>query len=113
MDVPEPAQGQPSPAATPAAAPKINRLTEWFHNHPQKKNIAVAGIVIVLLLTLIVVKGAISGISFFVPKVNYVPVYTLVNDKISKHGAIIVNLPKGVSSQGAAERVTFKPLIKG
>lgn len=113
MDVPDPLPPSPTPSTPVATISKITPLKEWFHNHPQKKNIAVLGVVLGLVFAVILVKGVVGGISFFVPKVNYVPIYTLVNDKISRHGAIIVNLPKGVSGNGAAERVTFKPLIKG
>ena len=103
---------QPKPSFWTALVTKANSLKMWFYNHPRRKSIAIGGIFVAIILV-ILLKSAFGGISFFVPKVNYVPVYTLVNDKISQHGAIIVNLPKGLSKNGSEAKVSFDPAVKG
>ena len=85
---------------------------EWLDNHPHRNQI-LTGCAIALLVLFAAFRLLTDNASFFVPKVNYQPVYALVNDKISKHGAIIVNLPKGESVQGATEKVHFEPQIAG
>ena len=92
---------------------KIILCKEWFLNHPRKKVIAVGGGIVAVVIIILLIRGVFGGISFFVPTNNYVPIYTLVNEKISQHGGIIINLPKGVSKNGAEEKVSFEPDIQG
>ncbi len=93
---------------------KTTFLWTKFQNHPQKKYIVIFVGLAVSAAFLFGVFGKIQlTIPFTVPRVNYVPVYTLVNDKISQHGAIIVNLPKGITKQEAVTRVSFDPKIAG
>ncbi|MDO8518378.1 MAG: MG2 domain-containing protein [bacterium] len=116
MDQANPLPEQQNPAPSLAALSlqgRVASLKKWFQNHPHKKIISVVGIFLALVLIVVLVKGVFGGIPFSVPRINYVPVYTLVNDKISQHGAVIVNLPKGVSKTGAETKVTFDPVIKG
>ncbi|MDO8553137.1 MAG: alpha-2-macroglobulin family protein [bacterium] len=82
-------------------------------HHYRWKKVVIFGIVLILFLAGILAKSILGGTSFSTPKTNYVPVYTLVNEKISEHGAIIINLPKGVSQKGAETKVSFDPGIAG
>ncbi len=93
---------------------KVATLITWGRTHPSKNTATLAlGAVLSLLVVMLVANGFGKGIAFFTPDTNYVPVYTLVNDKISKSGAIIVNLPEGVAQASAAAAVTFDPPIAG
>lgn len=92
---------------------RIASAKQWFQNHPYKKTISILGILLVAVVVILLAKGIFGGISFSVPNVNYVPVYTLVNEKISQHGAIVVNLPDGVSKKGTETKVSFEPGITG
>ncbi|MDO8562049.1 MAG: Ig-like domain-containing protein, partial [bacterium] len=114
MDQPE--SFSPEPSRSPFGGTlksKTSPLKNWFHDHPNKKIVAGLGVFLILALAFAVVQGIFGGASFFVPKTNYVPVYTLVNEKISEHGAVIVNLPDGVSKKGAELKVSFEPSIPG
>ncbi len=112
---PKPILATPTPPTAPPSvfSDTASRFIQWFQNHPRKKYIALAGVVAALALSIFVVKGIFGGISFFVPKTHYVQVYMLVDDKISQHAGIIVNLPKGASKNGAEGKVTFEPAIEG
>lgn len=44
---------------------------------------------------------------------NYSEVYALVSDKVSQDAAIVINLPKGVSKEGAEKFVKFYPELSG
>ncbi len=104
----------PAPSRVAAAKEKIGTWFQWAHTHPSKNTATLAlGAILVLLIVLLVANGFGKGIAFLTPETNYVPVYTLVNDKVSQSGAIIVNLPKGVSQAAAAGAVTFDPPING
>ncbi|MBU6323287.1 hypothetical protein KGQ55_01205 [Patescibacteria group bacterium] len=116
MDQPDTLARPPLPAPLPAPLPPVSRfeaLKARFRAHPRRSAFFAGGILLAVLLIVLVAGAFSGGISFFVPKTNYVQVYTLVNDKISQHGAIIVNLPTGVLKAGAAADVSFAPAIKG
>lgn len=46
-------------------------------------------------------------------KTQYSQVYTLVNDKVSISAPIQINLPKGVSKEGAEQQIAFDPDLAG
>ena len=102
----------PGPTWRQALAQKARAYFDIFRNHP-RRNIIAAGFTGGLIVLIIAGKLIVGGIAFFTPQTNYVPIYTLVNDSISQHGAIIINVPKGVGKAGAAARVTFEPAIEG
>src|SRR3989344_4459382 len=102
----------PGPTWRQALAQKARAYFNIFRNHP-RRNIIASGFTGGLIVLIIAGKLIVGGIAFFTPQTNYVPIYTLVNDSISQHGAIIINVPKGVGKAGAAARVTFEPAIEG
>jgi len=67
-----------------------------------------------LPLLLVGIEKSISGNVGTLYQNRTTPPFThSVNDKISEHSGIIVNLPKGVAAAGAAAKVLFEPTIKG
>ncbi len=87
----------------------------WFQRVPRTKRLAIGGAVVVLVLgvVLLLLRSPFGGVAFFVPSTNYTQVYTLVNDKISQHGAIIVNVPQGVPRESVQAKISFEPSIAG
>lgn len=92
-------------------APKEDTWVTWFQNHPHKHIVAAVGLAIVLAGGAVLMQS--GGVHFSMPGANYVPIYTLINEKISQHGAVIINLPKGMAKVGAEKKITFDPVIKG
>lgn len=93
---------------------KIIFSVRWLQGVPRTQRIALgSAFIVVLVLGVVALRSSFGGIAFFVPSTNYAQVYTLVNDKISQHGAIIVNLPQGVSRESAQAKVSFEPSIPG
>ncbi|MDO8590944.1 MAG: alpha-2-macroglobulin family protein [bacterium] len=72
-----------------------------------------------LIFGVIIVLVIIAGIFFAARKPfgfignSYVQVYALVDDKISQSAAVVINLPKGVSKEGAEKLVSFEPPLQG
>lgn len=123
MDEPNLLLESPGPASLPAplvplVPPNKTPIKNWLEKHPYKNTFFVGAIILVLFLAGLIFRGILGGLfsspsPFSVPKINYVQVYTLVNDKISQHGAILINLPKGMPKEGAETKVLFEPVIKG
>lgn len=122
MDSPEKIPVTPQTTPSPEASKpsylstiktKLAACAAWLRTHPSRKQGTLAlGAVLALLMVMLAAHGFSGGISFFTPETNYTPVYSLVNDKVSQSGAIVVNLPDGVP-HAAAAAVAFDPPIAG
>ncbi len=115
MNTQDPISPHDDPSLVPMMPNVRDRLAsfkDWFQNHQHKQMMSAVGAVLGMILVAVLL-SSFGGISFSVPGNNYVPIYMLVNDKISQHGGILVNLPKGVSKTRAEMRVSFDPEIKG
>lgn len=106
-----------TPSSQPDTGPHPDPLLTQGEGEPapsgRRKWFILGGIIVVVIVAALLLWRSGGGVSFSPPKTNYVPVYTLVSDKVSMHGAIVVNLPKGVAKDGAEKKVTFEPQIKG
>jgi uncharacterized protein YfaS (alpha-2-macroglobulin family) len=91
----------------------IVHAREWIRS-PEHKKVAVGiGALFSLVLIALGVKLFVGGTSFFAPTNAYTAVYSLVNDKISEHGGIVVHLPSSMSRIDAEKHVAFVPAIAG
>ncbi len=76
----------------------------------------IIGIVIaafVFIAAIFAVFPSLKEEGVFAIKTQYPKVYTLVNEKISIHAPIQINLPAGVSKTGIEQAITFEPKLKG
>ena len=117
MDQSASASGQPVPVTPPPLSslptpenPK--KAGGWFANHPYRVVLGPALFFVVAVGVAALLQGA-GEFAFSIPQTNYVPVYTLVNEKISQHGAVVINLPEGVSKEDAEEKISFDPPLGG